>query len=140
MTKLIEDNHEFENNRRNEIHFIEQEEFNQNSNITMKLVETVKSFFNTTVETPTVVAERIEKALNQEERILAEYKRIKQATSATKVALSAGALYYKPFEQGTPITSIRRALNQLERKGELYRNGEKVQGLFKASEFLYFKR
>jgi hypothetical protein len=89
----------------------------------------VKSFHNTTGETGTTLDDFVVQAEEQEERIL-EY-----VTKHPNLQFTSENLEYL-FPGNTPLTSIRRAVCNLKRKGEVRVVGKSL-GKFNRPIYLY---
>ena len=90
-------------------------------------------YHNTTNERASVVADQANKNKNQEEVILDMFHE-------KRFGMTAGYIAGSDEFPRTPITSIRRALNGLEKKGYLYRNGDKMEGMYGRNEYVYYLR
>ncbi len=87
------------------------------------------TFFNTTDESGDDLWRAIYKAGTQNHKIL-------EVFHETKTAWTASLLLKLRFPQ-YPITSIRRALNTLERDGHIERTGAKRKGMYDRNEYVY---
>lgn len=76
-------------------------------------------FFNTTNEVDEVAIDYESKAEKQDKKILSFFLQNRQSYSPSQVHKSV-------FGENTPITSVRRSINTLTRRGLLAKTGEKV--------------
>lgn len=89
------------------------------------------SYYNTTNEVNTAPLEK--KAHNQEQEILSYMMKLKgNAFTASFI--------YRAFNitPHYPITSVRRALHNLQKQGKIKRHGTKVKGMYGRNEYLYY--
>ena len=88
------------------------------------------SYFNTTNETGETLTENTKKATAQDQVVLEVAKNLDGPFSASKI------LFHFP-KVNVPITSIRRAINTLCKKGKVVKTGNRVKGMFNRSELQY---
>lgn len=88
------------------------------------------SYYNTTQLSGTELSQRTKKAKSQEIDLLEIFKYKKQLTAS-----EAYRIYN--IDDKTPITSIRRAITNLCKKGDLFRTNNKKVGIYGRKEFVY---
>lgn len=86
---------------------------------------THNSYYNTNRETGETLRESRRKALSQEGRIIALYAGMPGGT-----ALTPEQVHRKAFTSRTPLTSVRRAMTTLTRRGLLERTTEQKVGQY----------
>lgn len=86
-------------------------------------------YYNTTNETGQTLKSYNKIARSQDQRILGVFQ-------ANKL-IGYGASDIEKIFPNMPLTSIRRALNSLERIGRIYKTGDKQQGRYSRDENVY---
>ena len=90
------------------------------------------SYYNTTEETGSELAESHSKAKTQEQAILNCFKRSLEPLSPSKILIELELLGWS-----YPITSIRRAISDLTTEGKLIKTDSFVQGIYGKREHLW---
>lgn len=93
-----------------------------------------KSFFNTNSDKGETLVKHEEKARTQEQKLMDAFT----ATGRTH-GLSPSMLATHPDFNMVPITSIRRGICNLKKRGFIVETGELVKGLYGRNERIYKK-
>lgn len=90
-----------------------------------------QSYYQTTALTEAQATEYNQKAEAQEEKILRWFK------SHPDSLKSPSQIWEELFPSNSPLTSVRRAITNLTRRGELIKTEEQVNGVFGRPEHLW---
>jgi hypothetical protein len=91
-----------------------------------------ENFYNTINLTARELFDAQISALNQEQRIMRYFLKLGSAGSA-----APSAVQEKVFEKAVPITSVRRAITNLTKSGDLLKLGTMITGPFGQPEHLW---
>jgi hypothetical protein len=91
------------------------------------------AYYNTTNESGEVLKTKVKKTESQKSKIL---NSIKYCTNIYKNYYTSSSIILEVgwCNKNTPITSIRRAVNNLVNEGELFYTGEKRMGMYGSTE------
>ena len=88
----------------------------------------IKSYYNTNKEIGEELAQSEEKAMTQEKNI--EYIFYRFADVKKMTPSLVWTVYTRDYNSNTPITSIRRAINTLTKKGKLIKTDRMEEGIY----------